>query len=169
MIVLCRVCGKEALNSRQSGRLCVDCYKDYLREYRKKNYDILTQKSREKHRAKRQDATFVESERERGRNYWKRLRHEAIMAYGGYICACCGETEPRFLTIDHINNDGAAHRKTLKNRGASIFKWLKDNGYPEGFQILCMNCNHGKAHNGGICPHQTTQQNRVNSGEAQTG
>jgi hypothetical protein len=29
-------------------------------------------------------------------------RDEAFNAYGGYVCACCGETEPMFLTIDHV-------------------------------------------------------------------
>ena len=31
-------------------------------------------------------------------------------------------------------------------------KWLKDNGYPSGFQVLCMNCNHAKYRNGGVLP-----------------
>jgi ABC-type uncharacterized transport system substrate-binding protein len=35
-----------------------------------------------------------------------------------------------------------------------FYKWLARNGYPSGFQILCMNCNHGKSRNGGVCPHQ---------------
>ena len=82
-----------------------------------------------------------------------RNQHEAVMAYGGYQCACCGETEPLFLTIDHINNDGNKHRKKFQSRGDGLYKWLKHNNYPEGFQVLCMNCNHGKRRNGGICPH----------------
>jgi hypothetical protein len=27
-------------------------------------------------------------------------------------------------------------------------------GYPEGFQVLCMNCNWGRYRNGGVCPHE---------------
>lgn len=66
-----------------------------------------------------------------------------------------------FLSLDHVNNDGANHRRSLgyingNGKGASskIWKWLRDNSYPSGFQVLCMNCNHGKARNGGICPHE---------------
>jgi hypothetical protein len=30
---------------------------------------------------------------------------------------------------------------------------LRRNNYPEGFQILCMNCQFGKRMNNGVCPH----------------
>ncbi len=85
--------------------------------------------------------------------YYYRVRHEAIMAYGGYRCACCGADEALFLTIDHVNNDGSRHRRQV---GASkeLFRWLKKNGYPEGFQVLCSNCNQGRYRNGGVCPHK---------------
>lgn len=111
---------------------------------------------RERTERQRQDTEWVDKQRERGRDYWRILRHKAIMHYGGYRCACCDESEPKFLTLDHVHNDGSAHRKEIGNRGAGIFKWLRDNGYPAGFQVLCMNCNHGKALNGGICPHKST-------------
>src|SRR5579859_5436767 len=76
-------------------------------------------------------------------------------AYGGYICACCGETDKGFLSIDHINNDGAAHRKMIGNRGGiGVYYWLYNNNFPPGFQILCYNCNLGRARNNGICPHK---------------
>jgi hypothetical protein len=29
-------------------------------------------------------------------------------------------------------------------------------GFPDGFQTLCFNCNVGKYKNGGVCPHQST-------------
>jgi hypothetical protein len=99
------------------------------------------------------------------------------MAYGGYKCACCGETEPKFLTIDHIFNNGAEHRRELggvdgngKGYSNRVLVWAKQHGYPAGFQVLCMNCNFGKSVNGGICPHKAGHSaNRVNSGNVQTG
>lgn len=78
------------------------------------------------------------------------LRDAAIKHYGGYKCACCGETEPKFLSIDHVNNDGGLCRRTRKY---SLYKWLKKNNYPPGLQVLCMNCNWGKMMNKGKCPH----------------
>lgn len=82
----------------------------------------------------------------------QKAKDAAYKAYGGYICACCGETEPIFLTIDHINNDGNKHREKIGSQ--VIYYWLRDQGYPSGFQILCWNCNRAKHYNGGVCIHQ---------------
>jgi hypothetical protein len=135
---------------------------EYQRQYRKANKAKIAEQRRAKHVERRKDSQWVASERKRGRDYWGSLRHEATMAYGGYSCACCGETEPKFLSIDHVFNNGAAHRREIavwakgNGEGASsrTLKWLKDNGYPAGFQVLCMNCNLGKQRNGGMCPHK---------------
>jgi hypothetical protein len=82
-------------------------------------------------------------------------RDKAYQAYGGYVCACCGETERTFLSIDHVNNDGAAHKRKFKlQTGEQMYRWLARNNFPPGFQILCMNCQWGKRNNNGICPHQ---------------
>lgn len=88
-----------------------------------------------------------------------RSQHEAIMAYGGYKCNCCGETNPLFLSIDHVNNDGTEHRQSFQSHGTGLYRWLKHHGYPEGFQILCMNCNFGKRRNHGVCPHKGFSEN----------
>lgn len=53
-------------------------------------------------------------------------------------CQKCGFSDIRALTIDHKNGDGAKHRKDLK--ACKLYPWLKRNKYPEGFQVLCMNC-----------------------------
>jgi len=160
-MIVCRVCKQEKDRAKgQTGRICKECWSGYLRTYRLKNADRLRALDREKYRQDRTNPVWVASEQKRGREYWQKLRHEAIMTYGGYRCACCGETEEKFLSLDHVNNDGAEHRRSLgydgNGKGASskILKWLKDHDYPEGFQVLCMNCNHGRARNGGICPHQ---------------
>ena len=86
------------------------------------------------------------------RKWRMQLKISVVEAYGGK-CACCDEDELLFLTVDHINNDGAEHRKALPG-GSSFYVWLKNNDWPEGFQILCFNCNTGKHLNGGVCPHQ---------------
>lgn len=77
------------------------------------------------------------------------LRQEVLEHYGNK-CVCCNETEPMFLNIDHINGGGTAHRRQLHID--SIYKWLKRNSYPDGFQILCANCNGAKGHYS-ECPH----------------
>lgn len=85
-----------------------------------------------------------------------------IEAYGGK-CTCCGESEPLFLVVDHVNDDGASHReeigygRTTDGRrrvgsGSIMYVWLVANAFPEGFQLLCANCNLAKQSGG--CPHR---------------
>jgi hypothetical protein len=82
------------------------------------------------------------------------LRAEVLNAYGGQ-CACCGEREPCFLHIDHMNNDGYRHRQTFGGSSTAMYRWLKQRGFPrDGYQLLCANCNFGRFLNGGTCPHQ---------------
>lgn len=152
----CSKCTAEFEPTRKAQtRICNTCFakyqREYMREYRLKNKDF----EMERHKERMANPEFLAWNRKRGRDYWAKLKHSTILAYGGYVCACCGEKEPKFLTLDHVNNDGAKHREEIGNRGAGIYKWLRDKGYPPGFQILCMNCNHGKALNNGICPHKS--------------
>lgn len=81
---------------------------------------------------------------------YKRTKSLVFTHYGNK-CKCCGEQEPIFLTIDHINNDGNKHRKVI---GRKLYAWIVKNNFPDTFQILCFNCNTGRHFNGGICPHQ---------------
>lgn len=56
-------------------------------------------------------------------------------------CQSCGFKDVRALTIDHINNNGAEHRKMLGSRASDkMHRWLIAEGFPEGFQVLCSNC-----------------------------
>lgn len=86
------------------------------------------------------------------------LRDETFAAYGGACCACCGESQIQFLSLDHINGNGNKHRKETGNAGGHRFyRVLKKQGFPPGYQVLCMNCNCGRHRNGGICPHKQAE------------
>lgn len=99
-------------------------------------------------------AYYAEIRRGNNERRWA-VRDEVYRAYGGYKCACCGETEKAFLSIDHINNDGASHKRECNlTTGEQLYRWLKRHGFPDGFQVLCMNCQWGKRNNNGVCPHQ---------------
>jgi len=84
------------------------------------------------------------------------LKHETLESYGG-SCDCCGEMEPTFLAIDHI--DGV-WPKGVYITGGKLWRWLRDNDYPEGFRVLCHNCNFAVSH-GRICPHQVIDEVEV--------
>lgn len=83
-----------------------------------------------------------------------KLRNDVLHAYGNQ-CTCCGERTKQFLAMDHINNDGAVHKRSLGLKSAQAFyTWLRANNYPKhNFQILCHNCNMAKEFYD-ICPHQ---------------
>src|SRR3990167_11182501 len=61
----------------------------------------------------------VEKTLEFGRRRNRKYRMELLQAYGGKDpkCACCGESELKFLCLDHINGGGGKHRKELRARG----------------------------------------------------
>jgi hypothetical protein len=87
----------------------------------------------------------------------KVLRHYS----GGHLhCECCRESHQEFLTIDHVNGDGAEHRRQVKS--SDICPWIIRNGFPEGFRVLCMNCNYALGLYG-YCPHAplTMRQSRT--------
>lgn len=87
------------------------------------------------------------------RDYKRKLRAEAIAAYGGR-CHCCGEEAIEFLGIDHMRDDGARYGRELKRAGNSLYAWLKQNGYPKDrFACSCFNCNLARGFFG-YCPHK---------------
>jgi len=91
-----------------------------------------------------------------GKEYRDRVRKK-VFDYYGNKCACCGESEQKFLTIDHINGGGNIHRKKLGKSGFVMYKWLVKNDFPDGFQLLCYNCNCAKGF-WGECPHQSCKE-----------
>lgn len=97
--------------------------------------------------------------KQKTKEYTLKLRNEVYAAYGGK-CACCGESNPLFLTIDHVNGGGIKHRKQLNSKGRNsvnrnFYLLVRNEGYPSDYQLLCFNCNMGRARNNGICPHKT--------------
>ena len=128
---------------------CVQCWtasrREYQKAYQERNAEKLTAYHAEKYARTRETGKKV---RKRYYEKWKKV----VFDHYGHQCSCCGEDEPKFLTIDHVNNDGAEHRKTVP-AGSTLFRWLFKNEFPKDFRVLCFNCNSGRFHNGGECPH----------------
>lgn len=90
------------------------------------------------------------------RAYRLSIRIGTLAAYGNK-CACCGESEKNFLTIDHIDGKGHEHRK-LVGSGHKMYCWLRRNGYPkDNYRLLCWNCNSAIGAYG-YCPHRPQQK-----------
>ncbi len=145
---ICTGCKKRpALEGRNK---CLECT-EYSRSRTKKARELgmcMTCRTREAEEGKKacKRCRLVSSKRR------KELKVRVLKAYGGCRCSCpgCSETLVQLLTIDHVNNDGKAHRERLWN-GSRVYKDLEDRGFPEGFRVLCMSCNWGRKH--GECPH----------------
>ena len=84
----------------------------------------------------------------------QRVRKEILNHYsnGEMNCECCYEDNVEFLTIDHIDGCGKELRK-IQGEGTRLYHWIKRNGFPKGFRILCYNCNCSSKKTG-VCPHK---------------
>lgn len=139
-IPTCRECGIELTDKnwyasfrKRHSHICKKCKYKYAKKWRQNNRDKCNQLNRKSD---------------------QRRRDEVIDAYGGK-CTCCGETRREYLTIDHINGDGRKQKREiglLSSDSRGLYRWLRQNNYPEGFQVLCFNCNCGKG-NYSVCPH----------------
>jgi hypothetical protein len=80
-------------------------------------------------------------------------------------CRCCGlNSHVDFLDIDHItgrkqmdfDSELVKIEYSSKLHDALLHKWIIGNNFPDGFQILCKNCNHAKSvpKNNNKCPHE---------------
>lgn len=140
--------------------------REYMREYWKRNREKLNkqhqerrEKDKEGYRAK--ERARYQKRKEELRERRKELRLKVISYYsqGKNECACCGERHIEFLSINHIEGNGRNHRLKITGgryrAGSNFYRWLIRNNYPEGYNVLCMNCNFalGKY---GYCPHKRT-------------
>jgi hypothetical protein len=147
----CEDCGRTFETHAPNHRYCSSCKK--ARDYASYKRSI----------AKRLDyyhRQFREAERKR-----RRIRRDKVLGYysaGTFSCNCCGESEKDFLSIDHIEGEGNrfSRENGIPRGGDLLYKWLIKNGYPSGFQVLCMNCNFSKGQFGVICLHKRAEQQR---------
>lgn len=86
----------------------------------------------------------------RKKNYGAEKKALVFHHYGP-SCRCCGEGRDEFLTMDHIDRKTPEGEKKL--RGVLLYGWLVKHGFPEGFRVLCFNCNFA-TRLGDPCPHE---------------
>ena len=124
------------------------------KKYKKQWYEA--NKTRENKRSR----DYYEANKERIAEQTKRKNQEikkAVMSYyseGFPKCKCCGEFGLDFLSIDHVNGGGTQHRRLVA--GTVLYRWLIKNNFPDGYQVLCFNCNCAKGlkQNNNVCPHE---------------
>ena len=127
-------CGCQKIDSAKI--LCVERNTTHGLSHTKKYAKTYQDRTREKHKKRIKD---------RKRKYQKDLKLKVFKAYSkdGIIKCCrCGENDDRVLNIDHINGGGRIHQRKVSN----IYQDLLNRNFPEGFQVLCQNCNIIKMH-----------------------
>jgi hypothetical protein len=121
---------------------CKACQREYQRRARQADPEHARRLRREaQRRYAATNAEYIQRQRDR----YEQLR-DAVFGHYGRVCACCGVTAG--LSIDHPDGNGSAHRIELFGSrhaaGARMYAWLVAQGFPDGFQVLCLPCNKSK-------------------------
>jgi hypothetical protein len=132
------------------------------RKYNLKPERKLKQKARNK---KPERKAYAKNYRDSSRlvilqHYSKVLSNSSIPC-----CRCCGlNSHVHFLDIDHIKGKKQMDSEpelvrigySSKLHDLRLHRWIISNGFPDGFQILCKNCNFAKGmeKNNNKCPHE---------------
>jgi hypothetical protein len=141
-----------------------------IKEYRKTPEYQTKRKEREnkpEYKARRSELQRLDRTRKRSlilHHYSKILSNSDVPC-----CNCCGENfHIDFLAIDHIAGKRQMDSEPeLKKLGYSskldahlLWNWLVKNNFPDGFQVLCINCNFAKGmtKNNNTCPHEKAQK-----------
>lgn len=155
LCAVCKICGipkpldaEHFFRAENHGRgirffgTCKVCRAPLSKAYQEKNKERRSRNGKESYRKKRLSV----------------LQHYSHSEQP--FCECCGERHIEFLAIDHINGGGNRLRKAQGSAGTRTFMWLLKNGFPEGFRVLCNNCNMSLGFYG-YCPHQKEGANAV--------
>jgi hypothetical protein len=139
----------DASNRYQSW--CKNCNNILSSERTKRLWKEKPEEMRQQSRIYRSTPIGKEVTRKSGKKRRVKLRADVLAGYGGTHpkCACCGENEKQFLAIDHIEGRKGIPREL----GYMFYLRLRKEGFPDGYQILCHNCNMAKGMYG-QCPHR---------------
>jgi len=135
---------------------CKDCRAKTNLVWRRANIEENKQKKREYYYQNRDRILRDRNVARNNARYFAKLKQEVYNHYGNR-CYCCGLDDPRFLSIEHLNNDGftQTYRSGRKVSGTTMYKGIIDNDFPADIVLACYNCNCGRAHHdrNGKCPH----------------
>tara|TARA_B100001123_G_C14787965_1_gene819229 strand:- start:64 stop:663 length:600 start_codon:yes stop_codon:yes gene_type:complete len=123
-------------------------YHNYSKKYYQENRAYYLQKARKDREENGEHINKLRRERQ------SKIKEEVYRHYGNgkIMCVCCGESNIKFLTLDHIHNNGKQHRSGKSFR---LAVWAKKNNYPSTLQVMCMNCNWARSKESDkICPHK---------------
>ena len=133
--------------------------KKYLENYKPRRKELDARPERKK---QRKDYKSKPENKKRERELDRALRYLVLQTYSKRLsnseipcCKCCHlNSDIAFLSVDHIGGKKQMDNDLkLTEKGYSsdldtyqLLRWLRRNDFPDGFQILCHNCNHAKGH-----------------------
>ena len=151
----CTICGQSlsGITGRNKHALCNDCKNKCClcnkvlidkNRYKNTRYCVMCKKEYERKnsaRRRQNNPEYMQSA-----IYRSKMKNKlSVFSYysnGSMQCVKCNYSDIRALSIDHIEGDGCKHKnkKGERMKGDEIYRWIKRNNFPPGFQILCMNC-----------------------------
>lgn len=150
---VCRYCGAESDGKARCGD-CAAYFEVYQQAWYKERRDAGLCVNCGKQKAV-EGIVFCQTCRENKQRVakirWQKLKLDCLNAYGA-TCIGCSEAAVEILEIDHVVGGGNEHRKVIGQ--SNIYLWLKQQGYPPGYRVLCPTCNK-KAHAGLPLPTET--------------
>jgi hypothetical protein len=144
---LCVRCGvaytKHGWNKTEKGTICQTCYRsNYTKLERKGNCSICKTTSCNGWETHEPYGRICKSCSNKLRV--RKIKIDIISYYskGTMKCANCGyDKNINAFHLDHIYGNGNISRKKLGQGGWGYYRKLQQAGYPNGYQILCANCN----------------------------
>lgn len=145
---LCTKCDRPAVKGKTD---CQECIEDGLRRSKKrieKGVCISCFKEAREGVVRCENCSLKMSVL--GKKRQRERKTKVLTHYGknGNLECCwegCEVTDLDMLTLDHVENNGADHRKqytkTGRGGGAVLYDALIRQGFPKGFQTLCANHN----------------------------
>jgi len=145
----CKDCSVELKTPREEQqKRCKGCAKMYRRQIYLNHPEYKVKAKLHKRMTRRAQIPLNELNSFLGRHKrFNLLKIKVLKHYGGK-CEICKTKDLDILTIDHLNNNGAEHRKQYR-KGMRIYQIIEKENYPPEFQILCFNCNIKKERNRG--------------------
>lgn len=122
--------------SGKSDRFCRACERATAKEHYQENIE--------------RERTYLKKQ---GKKYNDQVRAK-VFAHFGNKCSCCGITEKRFLTLEHIGGHGGPKPRAANMCGITAYRKAIREGLPaDKYTLYCMNCNWAERL-GEPCPHK---------------
>lgn len=129
--------------------------RDYKKEYEKHKASHVRYRSEHKDKYKKLNAEWIAKNRDRyNASKWilyDKNKRKILDRFSNSTmsCALCGNDDIFVLTLDHVNDDGAEHRKEalgVRRGGIAAYRDFRLGKVETGYdvQVLCMNCNFKK-------------------------